>query len=132
MLKRLINYVRSDIKVKGTKYFDYDKKVIDGFYFMYKKPFTKRYSRHAPISIEYLDYVLNKLDEALNGGKNEVDITLNEGTIDEEKILIPYRKVLKICLEMSKLKIKVLENKQEYQKTKEVEKKRVVKNNVIY
>jgi len=132
MLKRLIDYIRGDIKVKGTQYFDYGKKVIDGFYFVYKKPFTTRYSRNAPISIEYIDYILNKLNEALKNGKSEVHITVNKGTIDEETIFVPERSVLKVCFEMTRLKVKVLEGQLEHKGTKELINERAVKDNVVY
>src|SRR5690625_4021983 len=132
MLKRLIDYIRGDIKVKGTQYFDYGKKVIDGFYFVYKKPFTTRYSRNAPISIEYIDYILNKLNEALKNGKSEVHITVNKGTIDEETIFENEIRVVNVCYEKNRLKVKVLEGQLEHKGTKELIKERTVKGNVVY
>src|SRR5690625_7977854 len=99
MLKRLIDYIRGDIKVKGTQYFDYGTKVIDGFYFVYKKTFTTRYSRNAPISIEYIEYILNKLNEALKNGTSEVHITVNKSTINEKTIFVSESRQINVSYE---------------------------------
>src|SRR5690625_765518 len=132
MLKRLIDYIRGDIKGKGKQYLDYGRKVIDGFNFVNKKTLMKRYSGNAQISCENIDYIVNKLNEALKNGKSEVHSKVNKGAIDVETIFVPERSVLKVCFEMTRLKVKVLEGQLEHKGTKKLINERAVKDNVVY
>ncbi len=88
LLKEILWYMRSDIRLKTTTIWDLDRKErIDGFYFQSKRPFSRSYQWHATVGLENTYKILSLIQSAMKEKKKGALIEITGG-MGRERVVI--------------------------------------------